>query len=152
MRIALFQPDIALNVGAILRLGACMGVPVSIIEPCGFPFSVAAVRRSAMDYLAHAAIDHHASFGNFMAERPFGRLVLFTTQAQVSYHQFAFAPDDCLLFGRESAGVPDDVHARANARLLIPLRAGMRSINVAQAAAMAMGEALRQTNQFPTAT
>ncbi|MFN4277148.1 MAG: tRNA (cytidine(34)-2'-O)-methyltransferase [Ferrovibrio sp.] len=149
MRLALFEPDIPPNLGTILRLGACLEVPVHVIEPCGFPFSVQAVRRSAMDYLEHADIRRHDSWEHFMAERPAGRLVLMTTKAAIPYTEFRFAPDDILLLGRESKGAPDYVHAAADARLLIPLRPGLRSINVATAAAMVLGEALRQLDAFP---
>ena len=149
MRIALFEPDIPPNLGTILRLGACLDVPVHVIEPCGFPFSVQAVRRSAMDYLEHAAIYRHESWDTFVTERPPGRLVLLTTKAAVPYTTFRFAADDILLFGRESKGVPDHVHAAADARLVIPIKTGLRSINVATAAAMVLGEALRQLDGFP---
>lgn len=149
MRLALFEPDIPPNLGTILRLGACLEVPVHVIEPCGFPFSVQAVRRSAMDYLEQADIIRHASWEHFKAERPAGRLVLMTTKAAIPYTDFQFAPDDILLLGRESKGAPDYVHAAADARLLIPLKSGLRSINVATAAAMVLGEALRQLDAFP---
>lgn len=149
MRLALFEPDIPPNLGTILRLGACLEVPVHVIEPCGFPFSVQAVRRSAMDYLEHADIHRHDSWEHFTTERPAGRLVLMTTKAAIPYTEFRFAPDDILLLGRESRGAPDYVHAAADARLLIPLRPGLRSINVATAAAMVLGEALRQLDAFP---
>jgi len=149
MRLALFEPDIPPNLGTLLRLGACLDVPVHVIEPCGFPFSIQAVRRSALEYLEHAEIHHHVSWERFMAERPAGRLILMTTKAAIPYTDFAFAPDDTLLMGRESKGAPDHVHAAADARLVIPLRAGLRSVNVATAAAMVLGEALRQTGTFP---
>lgn len=149
MRLALFEPDIPPNLGTILRLGACLEVPVHVIEPCGFPFSVQAVRRSAMDYLEHADIRRHDSWEHFTTERPAGRLVLMTTKAAIPYTGFRFAPDDILLLGRESRGAPDYVHAAADARLLIPLKPGLRSINVATAAAMVLGEALRQLDAFP---
>ncbi|WP_341915117.1 tRNA (cytidine(34)-2'-O)-methyltransferase [Ferrovibrio terrae] len=149
MRLALFEPDIPPNLGTILRLGACLETPVHVIEPCGFPFSVQAVRRSAMDYLEHAEIHRHLSWEHFLAERPVGRLVLMTTRAAVPYTEFRFAPDDILLFGRESKGAPDYVHAAADARLLIPIRPGLRSINVATAAAIVLGEGLRQCDAFP---
>jgi tRNA (cytidine/uridine-2'-O-)-methyltransferase len=149
MRLALFEPDIPPNLGTILRLGACLDVPVHVIEPCGFPFSVQAVRRSAMDYLEHADIHRHASWEHFTTERPDGRLVLMTTKAAIPYTEFRFAPDDILLLGRESKGAPDYVHAAADARLLIPLKPDLRSINVATAAAMVLGEALRQLDAFP---
>jgi tRNA (cytidine/uridine-2'-O-)-methyltransferase len=146
MRLALYQPDIAQNAASIIRLGACLGVKVDIIEPCGFLFTDKGFRRAGMDYLALAAVTRHVSWEGF---RPSGRLVLLTTKATVAYTEFAFAPGDTLLFGRESAGVPDEVHDAADARLTIPMREGLRSINVAQAAAMVLGEALRQTHGFP---
>lgn len=149
MRLALFEPDIPPNLGTILRLGACLETPVHVIEPCGFPFSVQAVRRSAMDYLEHADIHRHDSWQHFQAERPAGRLLLLTTRAAVPYTEFRFAAGDILLLGRESAGVPDHVHAAADARLAIPLKPGLRSINVATAAAMVLGEGLRQLRAFP---
>lgn len=149
MRLALFEPDIPPNLGTILRLGACLASPVHVIEPCGFPFSVQAVRRSAMDYLEHAEIVRHLSWEHFLAERPAGRLLLLTTRAAVPYTTFRFAPDDILLLGSESRGAPAHVHAAADARLVIPIRAGLRSINVATAAAMVLGEALRQLQAFP---
>lgn len=149
MRLALFEPDIPPNLGTILRLGACLETPVHVIEPCGFPFSVQAIRRSAMDYLEHAEIHRHDSWQHFLDERPKGRLVLMTTKAAIPYTDFRFAPDDILLFGRESKGAPDYVHAAADARLLIPIRPDLRSINVATAAAIVLGEALRQCNAFP---
>lgn len=149
MRLALFEPDIPPNLGTILRLGACLETPVHVIEPCGFPFSVQAIRRSAMDYLEHAEIHRHDSWQHFLDEKPNGRLVLMTTRAAIPYTDFRFAPDDILLFGRESKGAPDYVHAAADARLLIPIRPGLRSINVATAAAIVLGEALRQCNAFP---
>lgn len=149
MRLALFEPDIPPNLGTILRLGACLDVPVHVIEPCGFPFSVQAVRRSAMDYLEHAEIHRHASWRHFLDERPNGRLVLMTTKAAIPYTEFRFQSDDILLLGRETKGAPDFVHAAADARLLIPIRSGLRSINVATAAAIVLGEALRQCDAFP---
>ena len=149
MRIALYQPDIAQNAASLIRLGACLGIPVDIIEPCGFVFADKGFRRAGMDYLDQADVSRHDSWNAFLKNRPFGRIVLLTTKAVDPYTGFAFRPDDTLLLGRESAGVPDDVHARADARLRIPLRTGLRSINVAQAGAMVLGEALRQTNGFP---
>lgn len=146
MRLALYQPDIAQNAASLIRLGACLGVPIDIIEPCGFLFSEKRFRRAGMDYLELASVTRHSSWAAF---RPTGRLVLLTTRATLSYTGFAFAPDDVILMGRESAGVPDEVHAAAQARLRIPMRPEARSINVAQAAAMVLGEALRQTDGFP---
>jgi tRNA (cytidine/uridine-2'-O-)-methyltransferase len=148
MRLALYQPDIPQNAGALLRLGACLGVGVDIIEPCGFVLSDRRLKRAGMDYLGAAEFDRHASWANFLAARR-GRLVLLTTKASLAYMGFAFRPDDTLLLGRESAGVPEEVHRAADARLRIPLRPGLRSLNVALAAAMVLGEALRQTGQFP---
>lgn len=152
MRLALFEPDIPPNLGTILRLGACLETPVHVIEPCGFPFSVQAVRRSAMDYLDHADIYRHDSWQQFQAERPAGRLLLLTTRGSVPYTEFRFAAGDFLLLGRESAGVPEHVHAAADVRLAIPLKPGLRSINVATAAAMVLGEGLRQLQAFPRPT
>lgn len=149
MRIALFEPDIPQNTGTILRLGACLGVAVDIIEPCGFLWDDRRVRRAGMDYLDQVDLTRHTSWTRFVAARAPGRLILLTTKGDVAYHQFAFAADDTLLLGRESAGVPDAIHGLADARLVIPQRPGLRSINVAVAAAMVLGEALRQTGQFP---
>ena len=149
MRLALFEPDIPQNAGSLLRLGACLGVGVDIIEPCGFLFTDRGLKRSAMDYRDLAAMRRHAGWAAFQAGRGPGRLVLLTTRAAQAYAGFAFAPDDTLLLGRESAGVPEAVHEAADARLLIPMRPGLRSLNVAQAAAMVLGEALRQCHLFP---
>lgn len=146
MRLALYQPDIAQNTAAMIRLCACLGVAMDIIEPCGFLFDDKGFKRAGMDYLEMASVTRHVSWQAF---RPAGRLVLLTTKATTAYAGFAFEPGDTLLMGRESAGVPDDVHEAVTARLKIPLRAGLRSINVAQAAAMVLGEALRQTDGFP---
>ncbi|HEY3950983.1 tRNA (cytidine(34)-2'-O)-methyltransferase [Phenylobacterium sp.] len=152
MRLALFQPDIPQNVGAALRLGACLGVPVDVIEPCGFPLSDAGVRRAAMDYGAMADLKRHAGWTDFLAgpERAEGRLILFTTKGAAPLHGFEFHPGDTLLFGRESAGAPPEVHAAAQERLFIPLTPGARSLNLTVSAAIALSEALRQTNGFPT--
>ncbi|CAG1008134.1 MAG: tRNA (cytidine(34)-2'-O)-methyltransferase [Rhizobiaceae bacterium] len=150
LRIALYQPDIAGNTGAILRLGACLGLAVDIVEPAGFDHSDRALKRAGMDYLEIAALTRHVDFERFDAwRRAEGRrLVLFTTKATFSYTGFAFAPADILLFGRESAGVPDHLHERADARLLIPMPGGGRSLNLAMAAAMAAGEAARQVGRL----
>ena len=150
MRLALYEPDIPQNTGALLRLGACLGISLDIIEPCGFLFSDAQLRRAGMDYLENADFLRHASFASFLDALGSRRLVLLTSKASLAYTDFAFAHDDTLLLGRESAGVPESVHARADARLRIPLKSGLRSINVAQAGAMALGEALRQTGTFPS--
>jgi tRNA (cytidine/uridine-2'-O-)-methyltransferase len=149
LQLALYQPDLPPNVGTLIRLGACLGVAVHVIEPCGFPFSLQAVRRSAMDYAPHAEIVPHRSWEDFLAARPPGRLVLLSTKASVPYPDFRFAADDTLMVGRETVGVPDEVAARADARVLIPMRPGLRSLNVATAASMVLGEALRQTGGFP---
>ena len=154
MRIALYEPDIPQNAGTILRLAACLGVEAHIIEPAGFPVSDRAFRRAGMDYLAAATIVRHADWMAFEAwRRTIGaRLVLFTTQASRSYLDHTYRADDVLLFGRESAGVPERVHQAADSRLIVPIRSGMRSLNVAVTAAMAIGEALRQLDAFPTPT
>jgi tRNA (cytidine/uridine-2'-O-)-methyltransferase len=151
MRIALYEPDIAQNTGTILRLCACLGVQAHIIEPAGFPTADRAFRRAGMDYLDQVSIVRHASWEAFVAWRRAegARLVLLTTHAGVSYLDHAFHADDMVLLGRESAGVPDKVHQAADARLTIPMRPGLRSLNVAVATAMVIGEALRQTTGFP---
>jgi tRNA (cytidine/uridine-2'-O-)-methyltransferase len=150
MRIALFQPDIPQNTGTILRLCACLGMQAHIIEPAGFPVSDRAFRRAGMDYLDKLMIERHASWHTFdqwrRGERL--RLVLFTTTAAMSYLDHRFERRDVLLFGCESFGVPPEVHSAADARLLIPLRPGMRSLNVAVSVAMAVGEAMRQIDGF----
>lgn len=148
MRIALYEPDIPQNTGTILRLAACLGVEAHIIEPAGFPTTDRAFRRAGMDYLDRVNLIRHVSWVAFDAWRrgTQARLLLFTTSATTSYLEHTYRLDDVLLFGRESAGVPEKVHAAADARLLIPMRPGLRSINVAMAAAMALGEAIRQTN------
>jgi tRNA (cytidine/uridine-2'-O-)-methyltransferase len=152
MRIALYQPDIAQNTGAMLRLCACFGIQAHIIEPTGFPLSDRGFRRAGMDYINHVEIIRHMSWGAFEQWRHARttappRLIAFTTKAHRSYLDATYEKDDVLLFGRESAGLPEEVHAAADLRLLIPMRPGMRSLNVAMAAAMAAGEALRQTRQ-----
>ena len=154
MRLALYQPDIPQNAGSLMRLGACLGVGIDVIEPCGFLLTDRNFRRAGMDYLKSADIRRHASWNQFRdgfsADRRAGqRLVLLTTRGAMAYADFAFQASDTLLVGRESAGVPDEVHEAADARLVIPLRPGLRSLNVAQAAAMVLGEALRQTALFP---
>jgi tRNA (cytidine/uridine-2'-O-)-methyltransferase len=150
MRIALYQPDIAQNTGTILRLAACLGVEAHIIEPAGFATSDRAFRRAGMDYLDHVQLVRHVSWAAFETWRREQalRLVLLTTQAKRSYLDYRFAPADILLFGRESAGVPEEVHAAADARLVIPMRPGLRSLNVAMACAMTLGEALRQRREW----
>lgn len=144
MRLALFQPDIPQNTGAVLRLGACFKVPVDVIEPCGFPFDDKRLRRSAMDYGGVCDLIRHASWQAYLDARPQGRVVLLSTAAAVPYADFPFAPTDVLLLGRESRGVPEEVHAMADARVRIPMAAGLRSLNVAMAAGIVLAEALRQ--------
>jgi tRNA (cytidine/uridine-2'-O-)-methyltransferase len=148
MHIALYEPDIAQNAGAIMRLGACLGVPVHIIEPAGFHWSESGLRRAGLDYAEAANVTRHVSYQRFVDGRPAGRLILLTTAAEQPYTEFRFEADDIVLLGRESAGVPDRVHDRADARLKVPMMDGMRSLNVAVAAAMVIGEALRQTGGF----
>ena len=147
MRIALYEPDIPQNTGTILRLAACLGVEAHIIEPAGFATSDRAFRRAGMDYLDQVTLLRHVSWAAFEAWRQAQRLrlVLFTTATELSYLDHAYRPEDVLLFGRESSGVPQAVHQAADARLRIPMRPGLRSINVAMAAAMVLGEVMRQT-------
>ena len=149
MRIALFEPEIAGNVGAVLRLGACMGAAVDLIEPMGFEWDDRRVRRTAMDYIDHVAIARHAGFDAFRATIGPRRLILFTTKATQSAYDFQFMPDDILLFGKESAGVPSAIADASDARLRIPMRPQVRSMNLATSAALALGEALRQTASLP---
>ena len=132
-----------------MRLSACFGVPVDVIEPTGFPWDDSKLRRAGMDYRDLARVTRHVSWTVFNAARAPGRLVLLTTKAESSPYDFAFAPDDTLMLGRESAGVPDDVHEMCDARLRIPMVAEARSLNVAVACALALGEALRQCGGFP---
>jgi len=151
MRIALFQPDIPQNTGTILRLAACLAVGVDIIEPCGFVFDDKRMRRAGMDYLDGVDLVRHPSWAAFskVCEETNRRVVLLTTKTTQPYTNFEFKPDDVLLMGQESAGVPDDVHNGTEARLTIPMAPEMRSINVAMSAALVLGEALRQTSSFP---
>ncbi|WP_033073339.1 tRNA (cytidine(34)-2'-O)-methyltransferase [Sphingopyxis sp. MWB1] len=150
MEIALFQPDIAGNVGTTLRTAACFGVPAHIIEPCGFPFSPQALRRAGMDYAAQAALERHGDWESFAAKQAQAgkRIILLTTAGATPLPAFAFETRDILLFGSESSGVPPHVHEAVNARVAIPMRAGFRSLNVAVAAGIALAEALRQTKGF----
>jgi tRNA (cytidine/uridine-2'-O-)-methyltransferase len=150
LRLALFEPDIPQNTGTLLRLAACFGVAVDLIEPFGFLWDDRRLKRAALDYAAQATIRRHASWSAFAADRDRAfRLVLLTTHGSVPYHRFEFAPTDTLLLGRESAGVPDDVHATAAARVVIPMQPGARSLNVAVAGAIVLAEALRQTGLLP---
>ena len=149
MRIALYEPEIAGNVGAVMRLGACLGVNVDLVEPMGFAWDDRRVRRAAMDYIDHVKVTRHAGFGPFRASVAPGRLVLFTTKAEQSLHDFRFRADDVLLFGKESAGVPDEVAQACDERVRIPIRPEVRSLNLAIATALALGEALRQTGRLP---
>jgi tRNA (cytidine/uridine-2'-O-)-methyltransferase len=148
MRLALYEPDIPQNLGAFIRLSACLGVALDIIEPCGFPVDDKRIRRVSMDYYDRATIMRHSSWSAFQRDRPPGRLVLLTTKGGARFPDVAFKSDDALLCGRESAGVPADVHDAAGLSLRIPLQAGLRSLNVALAAAMVLAEALRQTAGF----
>jgi tRNA (cytidine/uridine-2'-O-)-methyltransferase len=159
MRLALYQPDIAQNTGTILRLCACLSVPVDVIGPTGFDMSDRALKRAALDYLPHVDLTRHLSFADFLNARSLceaglekGRLVLLTAHSGTTHFDFTFAPTDTLLLGRESAGVPDTVHAEADARITIPMRSGLRSLNVAVAGAIVLGEALRQTDGYPILT
>lgn len=151
MHIALFQPDIAGNVGTIIRLAACFAVPIDIIMPCGFPASDKQLKRAAMDYADAASLTRHASSGAFFAQREAAasRIILLTAHGDTRLPDMRFAANDTLLLGSESAGVPPDVHDRADARIRIPMAAGFRSLNIAVAAGIALGEALRQTGQYP---
>lgn len=159
MRLALFQPDIAANTGAMLRLAACLGVAVDIIGPAGFDMSDRALRRSGLDYLQHVALARHVDLDSYLQQRRAaaeeghcpGRIVLLTTRSDTCHTGFAFRDDDTLMVGRESAGVPDAVHGLADARIRVPMQAGLRSLNVAIAAAIVLGEALRQTDGWPSA-
>jgi tRNA (cytidine/uridine-2'-O-)-methyltransferase len=150
MRLALFQPDIPQNLGGAIRLCACLGVPLDVIEPCAFPLSDRSLKRAALDYGPKADVLRHDSWADFLknAARADGRLILFTTKGASDLYGFRFAPGDTLLMGRESAGVPDEVHSAAAARLFIPIRPETRSLNVISAAAIGLGEALRQTGGY----
>lgn len=150
MRLALYQPDIPQNTGTLMRLCACLGVAMDIIEPCGFLLSDKNLKRAGMDYLDHLDMTRHMNWESFKAAHAGKRIVLLTTKTDQSFIDFTFTPDDVLLAGRESAGVPDDVHNACAARITIPMAAGVRSLNVALASAMVLSEALRQTNLFPT--
>jgi tRNA (cytidine/uridine-2'-O-)-methyltransferase len=149
MRLALFQPEIPGNVGAMLRLSACFGVDVDIIEPCGFVFSDARLKRAGMDYINHVAVTRHEDWAAFAAAQA-GRVILLTTKAHTQLYDFAFESSDTLLLGQESAGAPAFVHEACAATIRIPLRPALRSLNVSMAAGIALSEALRQTGDLPT--
>lgn len=155
VRLALYQPDIPQNTGTMLRLAACLNVTVDLIGPAGFDTSDAAFRRAGLDYLAAVHLKRHVGWRDFLAwrrEQAGARLILLTTSAVAAYTDIAYNANDILMVGRESAGVPDDVHAAADLRVRIPMAAGQRSLNVAVAAAMVLGEAVRQTDLFPLST
>lgn len=149
MQLALFQPDIPPNTATIIRMAACLDVRVNIIEPCGFAFGDKSFRRAGMDYIDPAMISRHKSWQEFLENIGPGRIILLTTTADHNYCDMRYQPDDIILLGRESAGVPDEVHRRADQRVLIPMAANRRSLNIAVSAAMVLGEALRQINMFP---
>lgn len=148
-RLALFEPDIPQNTGTLLRLAACLGVSVDIIEPCGFVWGSKHMRRAGMDYLDTVDLTRHVNWSTFSGATAPNRRVLLTTKSELPYTEFSFAPGDVLLLGRESAGVPDRVHAEVEAHVTVPMRTGQRSLNLATAAAMVLGEALRQLDAFP---
>ncbi|MGB8315496.1 MAG: tRNA (cytidine(34)-2'-O)-methyltransferase [Aestuariivirga sp.] len=148
IEIALFQPDIAPNAATIIRMAACLGLKVTIIEPAGFAWTDSSFRRAGMDYLDRAAVRRSPSWQAFCAETRDRRLVLLSTKAEMPYSRFAFAGDDIILMGQESSGVPEEVHEAVDARILIPMKTGERSLNVSLACAMVTGEALRQTAGF----
>lgn len=153
MRLALFEPDIPQNTGTLMRLCACLNVPLDIIEPCGFILSDKNLKRAGMDYIEHLDMTKHLNWEAFKAastgKRPKGRLVLLSTKASESFVDFKFQTDDVLIAGRESAGVPEHVHQECAARVFVPMKSGMRSLNVALASAIVLGEALRQTKGYP---
>lgn len=151
MRLVLYQPDIPQNAGTLFRTAACLGIGVDLVEPCGFLLDDRRLRRSGMDYLEGLELVRHASWERYLAARPPGRLVLLTTRGSVPHHAFDFRPDDALVLGRESSGVPEAVHAAADAAVRVPLLPGRRSLNVAVAGAVVLAEALRQTDGFPRA-
>jgi len=151
MEIALYQPEIAPNVGTLIRLGACMNVTVHIIEPCGFPFGAKDLRRAVMDYANIANVIRHSSWDRFERTTKLQRHILLTTKSSICYTDFQYRNDDILLLGQESSGVPDNIHKSCEGSVTIPMRQDARSINMAVATAMVLGEALRQTGGFPTA-
>lgn len=151
MRLALFQPEIPQNTGTLMRLGACLGVPLDVIEPCGFIWNDQKLRRAGMDYIELANVERHVSWSKFYEAKRLSsaRIVLLDAKAEESFVSFRFRPDDILLLGQESLGVPQEVAKMVQAQIVIPMRPDCRSLNVAVSAAMVLSEALRQTNQFP---
>ncbi len=149
MRLALYQPDMAGNVGAVLRTTACLDVVCDIIEPCGFAFSERALRRSGMDYAAQAKMHRHADWEAFTGSLNGSRIVLMSSKASTPLPRFEFRADDIILMGSESSGAPPEVHERADARVFVPMAPGFRSLNISVSAGIALAEALRQTQQFP---
>ena len=149
MRVILYQPDIAGNLGAVMRTCACLGAPLEIIEPCGFPLTAKSLRRTAMDYGAPETLKRHKDWQSFRVANSLERMVLLTTKGATPLPDFQFRPTDHLIFGRESAGVPDEVHAAADQRIIIPMVTGMRSFNLATSVAITLYEALRQTEGLP---
>ncbi|MBI2239175.1 MAG: tRNA (cytidine(34)-2'-O)-methyltransferase [Magnetospirillum gryphiswaldense] len=152
LRLALYQPDIPQNAGTLIRLSACLGIPLDVIEPCGFLWDEKRMRRAGMDYVDHARVNRHASYATFRQSLGGGRLVLLTTAGSQRLDGFSFLAGDVIMVGRESAGVPDEVAAQADARLRIPMAPGLRSLNVALAATLAVGQALGQLNAYPPET
>jgi tRNA (cytidine/uridine-2'-O-)-methyltransferase len=150
MRLALFEPDIPQNAGTLMRLCACLSVPMDIIEPCGFALSDKNLKRAGMDYLEHLDLTRHTNWEDFCTAHAGQRLVLMTTKTENSFLDFSFQPGDILIAGRESAGVPDAVHTFCNNRVTVPMAAGVRSLNVAVASAIVLSEALRQTGGYPS--
>ena len=148
IKLALYQPDIPQNVGAMIRLAACTGADLEIIEPCGFPWNDNRIKQSAMDYLTHVNLSRHSSWQVFLEAHKSNRIILMTTKAEKPYIDFEFSPGDVLLAGQESTGVPGDIHESVDERLTIPMKSGLRSLNIVNATAMVLGEALRQTNGF----
>ncbi|MDP4796022.1 MAG: tRNA (cytidine(34)-2'-O)-methyltransferase [Rhodospirillales bacterium] len=149
VNLALFEPDIPQNAGNLFRTAACFDIPVHVIEPCGFALSDSKMRRAGMDYMAHVVLHRHQNWQRFQMERGNGRLILLTTRCESRLQDFSFARGDTLLLGRESAGVPEDVHNAADARVILPMKAGVRSMNVAVAGGIVLFEALRQLQALP---
>lgn len=146
LKVALYQPDIAGNVGTIMRLSACLDLELNIIEPCGFPFTEDKIRRSAMDYFDHVKLKRYSSFEEFKNDNKNSRIILLSTKAPVNYTKFEFRESDILMVGRESAGVPEEIHNSVDARVIIPMKNNMRCLNVAISLSIVLGEAMRQCN------